>query len=234
MIGDQLAITDTFITLIGIISILFPAWQVITWIAVLLAWLIAYCFLEDWTVLDTNDPEEDESIDEVSGFDMRSAQPMIRLQRLRRWFPNVDQLIHCEEDEHPQGNAAIKSRAPNYKMYRTQYARNNERQTSLCSGLMDIVNQVFALLRLRSTWRVLMFGFSTSAIAMQWTFSDMVLPPFLERRFGENIPIYTIQSINLFGCLIFPPVVGALTSGKEDFSIIMPGKCRYKSFVAIN
>lgn len=51
----------------------------------------------------------------------------------------------------------------------------------------------------------------------------MILPPFLERRFGEEVPIYTIQSINLFGCLILPPIVGALTGGREDFSVILPG-----------
>jgi len=49
------------------------------------------------------------------------------------------------------------------------------------------------------------------------------MPPFLERRFGEGVPIYIIQSINLFGCLILPPIVGAFTSGREDFSIVMPG-----------
>ncbi len=61
----------------------------------LLTWIIAYCFLEDWTVLDTNDSEKEESTGEVSGngIDMRSAQPMIRLQILRSWFPNCDQLI---------------------------------------------------------------------------------------------------------------------------------------------
>ena len=40
--------------------------QVVTWIAVLLTWIIAYCFLEDWTVIDTNDSEEEDCIDEVS------------------------------------------------------------------------------------------------------------------------------------------------------------------------
>lgn len=51
----------------------------------------------------------------------------------------------------------------------------------------------------------------------------MMMPPFLERRFGEDVPIYTIQSINLLGCLILPPIVASLTSEKEDFSIILPG-----------
>ena len=37
---------------------------------------------------------------------------------------------------------------------------------------------------------------------MNWTASEMIMPPFLERNFGEQTPIYTVQSINLFGCLI--------------------------------
>lgn len=53
----------------------------VTWLVVVLTWIIAYCFLGDWTVIDTNDPEEDDCIDEVSDIavGMRSAKPMIRL-----------------------------------------------------------------------------------------------------------------------------------------------------------
>ena len=65
--------------------------------------------------------------------------------------------------------------------------------------------------------------FSVMWSAINWTASEMILPPFLERRFGEEVPIYTIQSINLFGCLILPPILGALTGGREDFSVILPG-----------
>jgi hypothetical protein len=204
--------------------------QVVTWIAVLLTWIIAYCFLEDWTVIDTNDSEEEDCIDEVSdnGIGMRPTKPMVKLQLLRRWFPNFDHLFVRDEDNDEsqlsQGDVVTtKSRTPNYKMYRTQYTRNAGERTSLCSGMTDVVHQIIVLLRLRSTWRVLVFGFASSFIAMNWTFSELILPPFLERRFGESVPIYTIQSINLFGCLIFPPIVGAFTSGREDFSVVMPG-----------
>ena len=120
--------------------------------------------------------------------------------------------------QHPQGDVATtKCRAPNYKMYRTQYTRSSEGRTSLytrhnrhCSA------KLLLFFSLRSTWRVLVFRFSRHrAIAMNWTFSEMIMPPFLERRFGESIPIYTIQSINLFGCLIFPPIVGAIYKWKR-------------------
>jgi hypothetical protein len=203
----------------------------VTWLVVLLTWIIAYCFLEDLTVVDTCDPEEEEDdcIDSVSnnGIDVSPTKPMVRLHILRRWFPKYDRLMHHEEDEthHSRDETTAACRAPNYKMYRTQYTRRSAGgRTSPCAGVMLIFNQVLVPLQLRSTWRVLVFGFATSAIAMNWTFSEMILPPFLERRFGEYVPIYTIQSINLFGCLIFPPLVGAFTSGREDFSVIMPGR----------
>ena len=47
-----------------------------------------------------------------------------------------------------------------------------------------------------------MFGFCSFPVLMNWTASEMIMPPFLERNFGEQTPIYTVQSINLFGCLI--------------------------------
>lgn len=58
---------------------------------------------------------------------------------------------------------------------------------------------------------------------MQWTASEISLPPFLERRFGESVPIYTIQSIHMLGCLILPPIAQAFTSSLEDFRVILPG-----------
>lgn len=217
---------------------------VLTWAIVLITWLIAYCFLEDWTVLDTNDTEDDErpqrqnsSGEPISesesgtylggsdGSNMESAKPMIAPHLLRRWFPNHYQSMqHGEFDiEHEEQNddAAIGRRWPNYKMYRTQFTRGSN--TSPCATLMQILHQVGVLLRMRSTWRVLVFGFASFTIAMGWTASEMIMPPFLERRFGEDTPIYTVQSINLIGCLILPPLVGAFTSGREDFSIVMPG-----------
>eukprot|EP01049_Picozoa_sp_SAG25_P001350 SAG25_NODE_58_length_18473_cov_99.552846_21_plen_87_part_00 len=37
------------------------------------------------------------------------------------------------------------------------------------------------------------------------------------------MPAYTIHSINLWGCLLLPPLVGALTGARETFSVILPG-----------
>lgn len=225
---------------------------VVTWGVVLLTFVIAYCFLEDWTVIDLNDPEDGNDIqehnhpetnnnetteEELEGHyvgsitdrpDLKPVKPMVKPHLLKRWFPSHYQsVLHGDdENQHQYGNndeGEESRRLPNYNIYRTQYTRSNEGNTSPFAGVMQVINQIIALLRMRSTWRVLIFGFASFTIAMNWTAGEMILPPFLERRFGEEVPIYTIQSINLIGCLILPPIVGATTSGREDFSIIMPG-----------
>lgn len=214
----------------------------VTWLCVLLTWLVAYCFLDDLTVIDTNDPEEDEATQRQNSTDISTlensegyisngdihiipAKSMIKPHILRKWFPSYYQTMHIEEENND--TAAIGRKFPNYQMFKTQYGRSNSGTGShesennrTTSGLY---HQLCVLLRMRATWRVLVFGFASFTIAMNWTSGEMIMPPFLERRFGEDIPIYTIQSINLFGCLILPPIVGALTSGYEDFSIVMPG-----------
>jgi hypothetical protein len=216
---------------------------VVTWGTVLLTWLIAYCFLDDWTVVDTNDSVEDvvshqqQNINEIipesdaveeyhdvsvanNGINMTPAKPMTKPQLLRKWFPHYYQSMHVGEEGESGQTTEGQRQLPNYKMYKTQYGTNI---TGNSGGLVGLYHQLLDLLRLRSTWRVLVFGFASFTIAMNWTASEMILPPFIERRFGEDVPIYTIQSINLFGCLILPPILGAITSGYEDFSIVMPG-----------
>ena len=161
--------------------------QVFTWIIVLLTFIIAYWLLEDWTVIDLYDPEDDNGIQqqsirelnetletEIEGYqdgsivdhvDATPAKPMVKPHLLRRWFPNHHQSNHHEEDEtqHQEGNdeGTEARRLPNYKMYRTQYTRSNEGNTSLCAGVLQILNQLAALLRMRSTWRGIL-GLSSS------------------------------------------------------------------------
>jgi hypothetical protein len=277
---------------------------VVTWGIVIITFVIAYCFLEDWTVIDPQDldndeddnnhgegfvvdqspadnnhttmmeendgeielgqyysDEEDDGRDENDNYDTSTssslstsieqsiilpidaipASPMIEPHILRRWFPNQydnslqqqvataidddDDEVDDEEDDDEQHSSRTGSHSlPRYQMYRTRYNQHGSATTtSICSGIVQLVHQIIAILKLRNTWRVLLFGFLSFTIVLDWTASEMVLPPFLERRFGEAIPIYSIQSINLFGCLILPPFVGALTTGREDFQIILPG-----------
>jgi hypothetical protein len=147
-------------------------------------------------------------------------------------FPKQYQaIINPEENDVTHDNLGIivaqQRRLPNYKIYKTQYNHQKldggRTTTSLRISITDFIEQVIFILRMRATWRVMVFGFTTMTIAMNWTASELILPPFIERRYGESTPIYTIQSINLFGCLIMPPLVGAFTSAREDFSVFMPG-----------
>ena len=128
-------------------------------VVVLLTFLVAYCFLEDWTVVDTNDTDDDDDyIQQNSSIDvdgtseteveennndnvedfigMIPAKSMVKPYRLRRWFPNQYQSMHVDcEGQQQDGNGlrpATRS-LPNYNIYRTQYTRNNDNSTSICA-----------------------------------------------------------------------------------------------------
>ena len=209
---------------------------VLTWVVLLLTWVIAYCLLEDLTVIeiDACDPEEDggegggrrRAARRVGGG--RASLPrrerrrrrrirgdaggMVRSRLLRRWFPNqyraLDYFGNNDETNDPAtiggatagAAAARRRRLPDYKMHKTIY--NNTRakgggeggasSSSLRFRVASFIYRVVIILRMRATWRVMVFGFATSTIAMNWTASEMVLPAFLERRFGELTPIYII------------------------------------------
>ena len=124
-------------------------------------------------------------------------------------------------------------------MYKTQHTKsssktcNNEGGTTtptiystpciLLGNIVHVIKQFTTIIRMRNTWKVLVFSFVSVPTVLQWTASEMVLPPFLERRFGESIPIYTIQSIHMIGCIMLPPFAQALTSDLEVFRVVMPG-----------
>ncbi len=168
--------------------------------------------------------------------DAMPAKPMISPRILKKCFRKQFSLVHSEDEEADRNQRNFDptnrlSSLPNYKVYKTKYANESHGQVpssvlasrNPCRGALKVFQQVITILMIRNTWRVIMFGFASFSVVMQWTASEVVLPPFLERRYGEFIPIYTIQSINLFGCLVMPPIVGALTTGTEDFQIVMPG-----------
>jgi len=99
---------------------------VVTWVIVLVTFTIAYCFLEDWTVIDPNDLDLDESEDErrrsgsesesahsssssmmmanemggnesIIPMDALPASPMIRPHLLHKWFPNHYDSISIQQ-----------------------------------------------------------------------------------------------------------------------------------------
>lgn len=196
---------------------------VLTWVVLLLTFLIAYFYLQDLSVVDPDDlvsdqmpqfsavnAEQDE--DQIVPVDAVPAKPIIQVYTLKKWFPNQQLFTpELEAERSPlPGNrlniqSAAVSRLPRYKVYATKQLHMNP---SSRNSSENFFSQVVAILRLRNTWIVIIFGFLTMAVGMNWSASEIVLPPYLERRFGESTPIYTVQSINLILCLILPPFVG--------------------------
>ena len=80
-----------------------------------------------------------------------------------------------------------------------------------------------ALLAMRVFWRALWLSVCLFWISKQWGDLDQLLPAYLERQFGEDIPIYTIHSINTWVCMLGPSIAAALTSHLEAFSVMLPG-----------
>jgi len=202
---------------------------ILTWFVLFITFIIAYFFLEDWTVLDLEDLDEEYCNDDMKRIpvDILPAKPMVRHDILQQYFT-------CEvlstDDETSMLNISAEeirntNKLPEYRIFKTQYAMSNEEgsETHPFKGVVHAVKQFITIIQLRATWRVIVFSFASVPVVLQWTASDMILPPFLERRFGEQIPIYTIQSIHMLGCLILPPFTQAFTSQMDDFRVIIPG-----------
>jgi hypothetical protein len=207
---------------------------------VLLTFAIALIFLEDLTVTDPNDPDTDLQVnfDEssmntnvyktISSIDapddgntrtlepgslIKPAKPMIDPSNLHLWLPQTYQQKETEQLVN----------ACKYNTFHTIHIKATITKSSPIQSIYQFTQQLLSILQLRSSWRVIVFSFATVFVSLQWTASDISLPPFLERRFGEDVPIYTIQNIHMMGSMILPPIVGALTSGINDFDLILPG-----------
>jgi len=92
-----------------------------------------------------------------------------------------------------------------------------------CDSAMSAYESISELLRLRSFWRALWLSCSLLFVSKQWGDMDQLLPPFLERNYGENVPIFTIHSINMWIGMIGPSVAAALTMHMEAFRVMIPG-----------
>ena len=85
------------------------------------------------------------------------------------------------------------------------------------------LDDVMTTLRTREIWRVVAMSLAVFGVAKQWTEVDQLLPPFLERQFGEGGGIFLVHSVGMWGCFVLPPIVAAFTSDSEAFRIIVPG-----------
>jgi len=71
------------------------------------------------------------------------------------------------------------------------------------------------LLGLRAFWRALWWSVCCFWISKQWGDLDQLLPAYLERQFGESVPVYRVHSINMWICMLGPSLVAGLTSHIE-------------------
>ena len=130
---------------------------VVTWVVVLVTWLIVYFFLFDWTVIDATDPDD---VDEVANGngpstegiqedgEVQTCKPMIKAHVLRRIFHEQFQSLQATEED--SDNEGASRPLPAYQMTRTKLIT---RETGH-SGLKQFVHQVLELLKLRNTWMV--------------------------------------------------------------------------------
>ena len=76
---------------------------------------------------------------------------------------------------------------------------------------------------LRSFWRALWLSVCLFWISKQWGDMDQLLPPFLERYYGEAVPYYAIHSINMWIGMFGPSLAAALTMHLDAFDVMLPG-----------
>ena len=211
-----------------------------TWIAVVAALLVVVFLVHDYTVVDPSDPElVDEGgvqlpeldingvrLDFAMGTDGKetSRTPAGSLPdgstRLRCWGELMQKRKHATA-RYRIVHTPLRSEDTGAKLaavYRDQgaVAAVQKVSTWFADNLVEI-------LRLRQLWRVMCFSLSVFFVSKQWGDMDTMLIPFLERYYGEDTPAYTIHSLNLWGCLLLPPIVGALTGKYETFAVILPG-----------
>ena len=111
------------------------------------------------------------------------------------------------------------------------YARLHDVKVGTSSGLTEVVmdpptgaltlqrigKHVYDIFTSRAFWRSFAFMCIVLFVSLQWRHMDNLLPPFLERHYGDGVPIYRIHSINSWGCVIGPPLVAAVTGNRETF-----------------
>ena len=201
-----------------------------TWLAILAALAIAVLYLHDQTVIDPDDPEEDgvasggdeggdgakhlisaTAPSDCGGGGWRRDNPFAAARAWRTAAVARFRVVPT-----PQRTSGV---AAHFQELR---ARDGT-AAALLWAARGAWADVRAVVRLRGLWMVITFSTCVLLVSMQWSAMDTVLPPFLERLYGEKTPIYTIHSINLWGCLALPPLVGAFTADHHAFEVFMPG-----------
>ena len=196
---------------------------IVTLLAVTASLVVAVCFLEDLTVADVVDPEDDVPIP-VDAVDAKAMFPCASNGNFRYKVFKTD-LSPARVGRDVQSDAAANE---GVRLDLDEFISENEHPTigtasSLLAEIGRVGRHLIELFWLPQMWRVLVFGLVSFPVCIQWNASTIVLMPYLERLHGESVPIYAIHSINFWGCTVLPPIVGVLTASIEDFQIVLPG-----------
>lgn len=95
--------------------------------------------------------------------------------------------------------------------------------TPQSEGGQSVSQTVRELLRMRSFWRFVVFTLITVNLKGIFRHLDATLPKYLVREHGQSVPKGTIYSINPFIIIFLVPVVSAMTTRYEHFTMIHVG-----------
>lgn len=76
---------------------------------------------------------------------------------------------------------------------------------------------------MKNFWRAIVMTLCLFGVSKQWGDLGMVLPVFLERNFGSDVPIYFIGTIHSVMMMFLPTLFSAMTSHLPAFSVMLPG-----------
>eukprot|EP01047_Picozoa_sp_COSAG01_P055156 COSAG01_NODE_6109_length_3845_cov_11.171116_3_plen_485_part_00 len=209
-----------------------------TWLAVWAALLLVIFYVRDVTVVDPSDPESDTDglslpSSDIFGVPLQQMPPPPppRGARRCRWCctggmmgAQLDRALRWRQQSlHRYRLVHTPLRSVGVTAELREVWGAHGAVTATIMALRHARRGAAAVLRLRSLWRVICFSLCTFFVSKQWGDTATMLIPFLERHYGEDVPAYTIHSINLWGCLLLPPLVGAVSGAAETFSVILPG-----------
>ncbi len=194
--------------------------MVISWFVVLLAFLIVYFKLQDFTVVDPDDPEEVDDAGLALEIPADVQEKIAAYKAEAEAAGGYDALV-----------AAAEKKSGSTTPWGRWYARRNQRSrryfmvptpvrdTSIKSYLHGIATAA----RFRSFWQVTAFYVASFFVSKQWTFSSMVMTKYIQRNYGEGLPIMGLVSINYIGCTFMPMIVAAFTGKRNPWQVMMIG-----------
>ena len=194
--------------------------MVISWFIVVLAFCLVYFFLQNVTVIDPDDLEDEDE----AGLKLEiPADVQAQMDSYRAEVSAAGGVEGLVAQEAQKSTA----KTPFGRWYERRTVRNKKyflvptpvRESSIRGYFQGMA----AASRFRSFWQVTAFYISSFFVSKQWTFSSSVMTKFLERNYGEGLPIMGIVSINYLGCTFMPMIVAAFTGMRNPWQVMMVG-----------